>query len=65
MNGDLSSSYMKGCTVHDAFSRLVTLHAVNYMTISWNIGYNIEGHNIFLEDGIETHNTIEYNLLIR
>lgn len=64
MNGDASDSYVKGCAVHDAFARVVALHAISYLRVFWNIGYKVGGHNIFLEDGIETHNQIEHNLII-
>ena len=64
MNGDVQNSYVKGCSVHHAFARVVALHAVSYLTVEWNVGYHVFGHNIFLEDGIETHNVIEYNLLV-
>ena len=28
------------------------------------MGYRVRGHNIFVEDGIETHNIIRNNLVI-
>ena len=34
------------------------------LLVEKNVGYNIEGHNIFLEDGIETNNIIQDNLMI-
>lgn len=64
MNGDASDSYVKGCSVHHAYARVVALHAISYLRVTENVGYDVGGHNIFLEDGIETHNVIEYNLLI-
>lgn len=32
--------------------------------MSWNIGYRVAGTNIYLENGLSTYNTIEYNLMI-
>jgi hypothetical protein len=58
MNGDLSESYTKGNAVHDAYARVVAAHAVHYLLIDSNVGYRVKSHNIFLEDGIETHNVI-------
>lgn len=43
---------------------MTTIHAVSFLRVQWNVGYRAMGHNIFLEDGIETNNLIENNLLI-
>lgn len=64
MNGDVSDSYVKGNAVHHSFARVLTLHAVYRLTVEYNVGYWVQGHNIFLEDGIEEHNVIQYNLMI-
>lgn len=34
------------------------------MRVLNSVAYNCKGHNIFLEDGIETHNTISGNLIV-
>ena len=64
MNGDVSDSFVKGNAVHDSFARILTLHAVQYLHVSHNVGYRVQGHNFFIEDGIETQNLLEYNLVI-
>lgn len=64
MNGDVSDSYVIGNAVHDSFARVLTIHGVHYLTVQDNVGHIVHGHNIFLEDGIETHNVIEGNLMI-
>ena len=64
MNGDVSNSYVRGNAVHHSFARVLTLHAVYYLTVEYNVGYRVTGHNIFLEDGIEQFNVIQYNLMI-
>lgn len=64
MNGDVRNSYAIGNSVHDSFARVTTIHGVSYLYYAWNVGYNAMGHNVFLEDGIETHNVIEYNCMI-
>lgn len=64
MNGDCSESYVRGNSVHDSFARVVTIHAVSFLRVQWNVGFRATGHNIFLEDGIETNNIIEYNLIL-
>lgn len=50
--------------MHNSFARIVTLHAISYLTVQWNVGFNALGHNIFLEDAMETYNVIEDNLVI-
>jgi len=42
----------------------VTIHAVSYFTIQENVIYNAMGHNIFIEDAIETKNVIMNNLVV-
>lgn len=64
MNGDVSNSYVIGNSVHDSNARILTIHGVHYLTVTHNVGYLIHGHNFFLEDGIETYNVIEHNLVI-
>ena len=64
MNGDVSDSYVKGNSVHDSFARILTLHGVKFLRATENVGYRVKGHNFFVEDGIETHNLIEKNLVI-
>lgn len=64
MNGDVADSQVKGVAVHDSFARIITIHAVQYLRVSEAVGYKIKGHNFFIEDGIETQNIIENNLVI-
>jgi hypothetical protein len=64
MNGDIPESYSIGNAVHHSLARILTIHGVHYLYVAKNVGYRVKGHNFFLEDGIETHNIIEYNLAI-
>lgn len=64
MNGDVSDSFARGNAVHDSMARVITLHGVHYLTVEYNVGYNVMGHNYFIEDGIETQNLLQYNLAI-
>jgi len=64
MNGDLSDSFALGNAVHHSMARVITLHGVHFLTVKDNVGYRVEGHNYFIEDGIETNNLIEHNLAI-
>ena len=64
MTGDMSNSYVRGNAVHHSFARVLTIHASYYLLVEYNVGYWVQGHNIFLEDGIEQYNVIQYNLMI-
>lgn len=64
MAGDIPTSFSRGNAVHDSFARVITIHGVHHLTVEDNVGYNVKGHNYFVEDGIETHNTIRNNLAI-
>ena len=64
MNGDVVDSSVIGNAVHHSFARVLTLHAVNYLYVKDNVGYLVKGHNFFIEDGIEIHNTLDHNLAI-
>ena len=64
MAGNVPESYVRGIAVHHSFARVLTLHGTHYLLVEKNVGYHVEGHNIFIEDGIETHNVIQDNLLM-
>ena len=62
--GTVSKSLVKGNAIHQTYNRAVTIHAVSYFTIENNVIYNAMGHNIFIEDAIETKNVIKNNLVV-
>lgn len=62
MSGDVTGSYVRGCAVHHTFNRAVTIHGVRGLLVERNVAYQVMGHAFFIEDGIETGNTIQYNL---
>jgi len=64
MIGTVAKSYIKGLSIHQSFNRMITLHAVRYLTIDRNVGFNVMGHGIFMEDGVEKQNMISNNLII-
>lgn len=64
MNGDMPSSYVSQCSIHESFNRATNIHASNYLTIDNNVIYDIMGGAYFLEDGIEIGNVFKYNLAI-
>lgn len=64
MNGNMSSSYVSQCAIHESFNRATNIHASNYLTIENNVIYNVMGGAYFLEDGIEIGNIFKYNLAV-
>ncbi len=57
-----SSNYVSGCSVHRSFYRCIAIHGTDNVTLEHNVGYDVIGHCYYLEDGVEQHNRIEYNL---
>ena len=62
--GNVRESYVYGNAVHHTYNRAITIHGVHYLKVQHNVAYWTKGHTIFIEDGIETHNVIEDNLVI-
>ena len=60
----MARSLVKGNAIHQTYNRAVTIHAVQYFTVENNVIYNAMGHNIFIEDAIETKNVIKNNLVV-
>lgn len=58
MAGDVPESYSIGNSVHNSMARVLTIHGVHFLYVAWNVGFRAKGHNIFIEDGIETNNII-------
>jgi hypothetical protein len=63
--GEGKGQYIKNASIHDTFSRCVTVHGTNNLRIEGNVTYNTVGHCFFLEDGIETGNQFVRNLAIQ
>lgn len=62
MMGDAPGQYARGNSIWHSFSRCVTVHGTNDVTVANNVCYDHAGHGFFLEDGIETRNTFSGNL---
>jgi hypothetical protein len=69
MAGDLDSvggytepTYLKNSAIHHSFARCFSIHGSHGVYVYNNVGYDIMGHCFFLEDGIETRNTLDHNL---
>jgi len=64
MIGAVRNSYIIGNSVHHTFNRAVTIHGIRYLRVIDNVTYHTKGHTIFVEDGAETKNRIEHNLIV-
>lgn len=62
MAGDVSGQYVRNSSIWHSFNRCVTVHGSHAATVENNVCYDHVGHGFFLEDGIETRNTIVGNL---
>lgn len=65
MDGKVSGSYVMNNVFLNSANRGTTLHGVEYLSIIRNVYYNTKGHTVFVEDGVETKNRVEYNLVIK
>ena len=65
MIGEVNKSYVIGNAIHNSFNRGTTIHGVHYLRVTHNVLYHCKGHNIFIEDAIETNNYIAYNLVMQ
>ena len=64
MLGSAATSYVRGNSLHGLFNRCVTIHGTNDLRVERNVAYGTLGHCVFLEDGAETGNIIERNLVL-
>ncbi|XP_045208899.2 fibrocystin-L-like [Mercenaria mercenaria] len=64
LNGKMSTSYLRGCSVHETFNRAINIQGSNNLVVEKTVIYNVLGGGIFLEDGTETGNILQYNLAI-
>jgi cell migration-inducing and hyaluronan-binding protein len=63
--GDGAGQYIQNSSIHDTYSRCVTVHGTNNVRVENNVTFNTVGHCFFLEDGIETGNQFVRNLGIQ
>jgi cell migration-inducing and hyaluronan-binding protein len=60
--GEGKGQYIQNASIHDTYSRCVTVHGTNNLLIQNNVTYNTVGHCYFLEDAVETGNQFIHNL---
>ena len=58
-----NSSYVRACTVEDSYFRAVTIHGTNGAHLQRLVAYNVAGNAVYMEDGLEEENVIEFNLV--
>ena len=60
--GDGLGQYIENSSIHDTYSRCVTVHGTNNVRVENNVTYNTVGHCFFLEDAVEHGNQFIHNL---
>src|SRR5580658_589311 len=60
--GDGKGQYIQNSSIHDTYSRCVTVHGTNDVRVQNNVTYNTIGHCFFLEDAVEHGNQFVHNL---
>jgi cell migration-inducing and hyaluronan-binding protein len=60
--GDADGQYVENTSIHDTYSRCLTVHATNNLRIQNNVTYNTVGHCYFMEDAVEHGNQFLHNL---
>ena len=60
--GDGQGQYIENSSIHDTYSRCVTVHGTNNVRVENNVTFNTVGHCFFLEDAVETGNQFIHNL---
>ena len=64
INGNASTSYVRGNAIHWSFNRACTIHAVDNLLVEHNVAFNVKGLSFFIEDGVEENNIVQYNLAV-
>ena len=62
IGGDAQGQYIENSSIHDTYSRCVTVHGTDNLRVQNNVTYNTVGHCYFMEDGVETGNQFIHNL---
>lgn len=64
LSGNMPSSYVKECAIHESFNRAVNVHKSHYVRVERNLIFDIRGGAFFLEAGTEIGNIFRENLAI-
>ena len=63
--GEGQGQYIQNSSIHDTYSRCVTVHGTNDVKVENNVTYNTVGHCFFLEDAVEHGNQFIHNLAMQ
>jgi len=63
--GEGQGQYVENSSIHDTYSRCVTVHGTNNVRVENNVTFNTVGHCFFLEDAVETGNQFIRNLAMQ
>ena len=61
--GDTTGNYVKSVSIHGSSNRGIGINATNGVEILNNVIYDVEGHAIYVPNGIEQNNTFSENLV--
>lgn len=59
-----AGQYLRDSSVHQTHNRAITIHGSHQVTVERNVCFDIMGHAVFLEDGVERDNRILGNLVL-
>ena len=62
MAGHVTGQFVRRSSVWHSFNRCFTIHGTHDALLEDNVCYDHIGHGYFMEDGIETGNTLRHNL---
>ena len=60
--GSVAGSYISNVSIHDCYNRSLTIHDTHDLAATGNISCETIGHAFYLEDGVETGNSLIDNL---
>ena len=62
--GDVTGHFVRNSSIHNSSNRCVTIHGTNGIVFENNICFDILGHAVFFEDGVEERNIVDGNLVL-
>ena len=60
----LGEQYVRRALVHDSFSRTITIHQTHGALVQDCVLFDTYGHSLYFEDGVETDNRVDGNLVV-
>lgn len=62
--GDMTGSYVEDVSIHHTLQRGIVVHQTDNLLIKDSVVYDVMSHGIYIEDGVETGNRFEGNLVM-